>query len=78
MNETHLPGILAGLGIVGLLLAALTTLFWVWMLVDCASNTRLQGVEKIVWLLVIFFLHVLGAIIYFAVARGPKPGPRGA
>ena len=78
MNETHLPGILAGLGIVGLLLVALTTVFWVWMLVDCATNARLQSVEKVVWLLEIFFLHVLGAFIYFAVARRTKPRQPGA
>ena len=39
------------------------------MLIDCLTNARLQGVEKLIWVLVIFFLHLLGAIIYFFVGR---------
>jgi hypothetical protein len=30
--------------------------------IDCLVNPRLQGVEKLIWVLVIFFLHLLGAI----------------
>ena len=44
--------------------------FWVWMLVDCIKNTRLSDTEKIVWVLVIIFLHALGALIYFLAGRG--------
>jgi hypothetical protein len=43
--------------------------FWVWMLVDCLQNPRLEGAEKIVWVLVIIFLHGLGAILYFFIGR---------
>jgi len=43
--------------------------FWLWMLVDCLKNPRLQGTEKIVWVLVIIFLHGLGALVYFFVGR---------
>ncbi len=43
--------------------------FWIWMLVDCLTNTRLQGTEKIVWVLVLIFLHWLGAAIYYFVGR---------
>jgi hypothetical protein len=39
------------------------------MLIDCLQNPRIQGTEKLVWVLVIFFLHLLGAIIYFAIGR---------
>ena len=42
------------------------------MLVDCATNPRLQGTEKVVWILIVLFAHVLGAIIYFFVARQNK------
>ncbi|MDQ3624066.1 MAG: PLD nuclease N-terminal domain-containing protein [Verrucomicrobiota bacterium] len=63
-------GFLAGVGIIGLIIAALTSIFWIWMLIDCATNARLDGTQKIVWILVILFLHVLGALIYFFVGRG--------
>jgi hypothetical protein len=58
-----------GFAAVALLLAIVTTAFWIWMLIDCLMNPRLQGTEKLVWVLVILFLHVLGAIIYFVVGR---------
>ncbi len=62
---------LFGAGIVGLLfflIAIATTVFWIWMIIDCATSQREAG-EKIVWLLVIIFLHVLGALIYFVAGR---------
>ena len=54
-------------GAVGLLLFV----FWIWMLVDCLQNERLQGNDKLVWVLVVVLLHFLGALIYFFVER-PK------
>lgn len=59
----------AGLGSTVLILLLLTSLFWIWAIVDCATNPKLQSTEKIVWLLVIFFLHVLGAIVYAVAGR---------
>lgn len=55
------------------LFGILTTVFWIWMLIDCLQNPSLQGSEKIVWVLVILFLHVLGALIYFFVGRSRGP-----
>ncbi len=72
MNESHLPAFLVSFGLFGIILAIVTTLFWIWMLIDCLTNTRLDGVNKIIWLLVIFFLHVLGAIVYFFVGRSGR------
>ena len=62
-------GIVAGLGIIGLIIAAVTSIFWIWMLIDAAINPRLDGMQKIVWVLVIFFLHFLGALVYFFAGR---------
>lgn len=45
------------------------TIFWIWMIVDCATNEPSQGNEKIVWILVIVFTHWIGALIYFAARR---------
>src|SRR3989440_2295628 len=44
---------------------AAITIFWIWMLVDCFTNTRIRGGSKIFWLLLIFFTHIVGALIYF-------------
>jgi len=45
--------------------------FWVWMLVDCASNPRLVGNDKTVWILIVIFTNWIGALVYLFVAR-PK------
>lgn len=47
------------------------TVFWIWMLVDCATKEPSEGNEKIVWILVIIFAHSVGALIYF-LARRPE------
>jgi hypothetical protein len=44
-------------------------MFWLWMLVNAITNPALVGTEKLVWVLVIIFLHFLGALIYFFVGR---------
>jgi len=59
----------AGFGLIFTVLGILATIFWIWMLIDCIQNGRLQSTEKIVWVLVILFLHLLGALIYYFVGR---------
>jgi len=65
-----------GLGILFLLfflaLGLLLFAFWIWMLIDAISNNGLSGTEKIVWVLVIIFLHFLGALIYYFVGRSRR------
>jgi NADH:ubiquinone oxidoreductase subunit 6 (subunit J) len=58
-----------GFAIIAFVLAIATTIIWIWALVDCLQNPRIQGTEKLVWVLVILFLHILGALIYFLVGR---------
>lgn len=53
------------------LIGVLGTIFWIWMIVDCASNEPSEGNNKIVWILVIALTHVVGAAIYFF-ARRPE------
>ena len=45
------------------------TIFWIWMLIDCARNPRLRGAAKVGWLLAVFFLHWIGALVYFFAGR---------
>ena len=49
-------------------LAILASIFWLWMLIDALMNEPTTN-EKILWFLVIFFLHLLGAIIYYFVRK---------
>jgi len=65
----HTFDFLAGFGIFAWIVGLLVFVFWIWMLIDCLQNGRLEGTEKIVWILVIVFLHFLGALIYYFVGR---------
>ena len=49
-------------------LALAANVFWLWMLVDALVNEPDTN-QKLLWFLVIFFLHFVGAIIYFAVRK---------
>lgn len=50
-------------------IAILSTLFWLWMIVDCATHESSDSSNKIVWLLIIIFTHLLGAILYYFIRR---------
>lgn len=55
-----------GLGMFGGVIALALGVFWLWMLVDCLAE---QSEDKLVWFLVIFFLNLLGAFLYYLLAR---------
>ena len=54
------------IGLVGLV-------FWIWMLVHAIQNKGLSDTERILWVLVIIFVNLLGAIVYFFVGRPRAP-----
>ena len=45
--------------------------FWVWMLVDCARQEK-EGSTQIVWLLIILFVSIIGAPLYFFLRKMPR------
>ena len=59
-------------GLVGGIVALVTTIFWLWMLIDAITNAALTGTEKIIWVLVVIFTHIIGALLYFLLARGGR------
>jgi hypothetical protein len=52
-----------------LLLLALPTAFWIIELVDAARRQFPDQAVKIVWLVVIFFTHFVGALAYYFVGK---------
>jgi hypothetical protein len=48
-----------------LLIMVAGTVFWIAMLIDCAKYEPSAGNEKVVWILIIVFTHVLGALVYY-------------
>lgn len=59
------------------LIGILAVVFWIWMLIDCARR-NFEGSEKVVWILIIIFLGILGALVYFFVGRKKGKLPGGA
>jgi hypothetical protein len=47
------------------------TIFWLWMLIDAVTNEPTTE-QKILWFLVIFFLHFVGALIYLVVRKSGR------
>lgn len=46
--------------------------FWIWTLIDCVTNKRLPESQKVLWALLIFFVGIIGSLVYFFVGRTPK------
>ena len=59
---------LFGVWLFFVVLVILASVFWIWMLISALVNEPTTN-DKILWFLVIFFLHFLGALIYFFVRR---------
>ena len=73
--------IAAGVGIVALFivliiaiiaLAIFVFVFWIIMIVDAATRKFKNETDKIVWILIIVFLQILGAVIYYFVVKKPN------
>jgi hypothetical protein len=64
---------MAGMMIVVWIIALLASVFWLWMLIDVLTSS-MDSMEKILWFLVVFFLHLVGALIYFFVRRSGGGG----
>jgi H+/Cl- antiporter ClcA len=60
-----------GIGLVGFffVIGLLATIFWIVALVDAARRQFYDPNMKIVWILVVFFLHFLGALVYWFAGR---------
>lgn len=61
-----------GVAILVLLLIAIAIwafVFWILMIIDCATRKFKDSIEKVVWIIVIVFLHILGALIYYFVVK---------
>jgi len=66
-----IAGGLFGMMAVIWLLVIAATIFWLWALIDALTNEPTTN-DKILWFLVIFFLHFVGALVYVVVRRGNR------
>ncbi len=69
---SFLGGVLFSWVIFGLIiggLAIFSFVFWILMVVDCVKRKFKEDTEKIVWLLVIIFAGIVGALIYYFIVK---------
>jgi hypothetical protein len=60
------------LSLIFLLVVGALSIFWLWMLIHAAFSRKLSPIEKIIWVLVIFFGHFIGALIYYILGRATR------
>lgn len=56
-------------------LALLAVVVWIWALVDAIRNPGLDDTMRIIWVIVILFTWILGAIIYLIVGPSTQARP---
>lgn len=47
--------------------------FWLWMLIDVITKCPSEENKKLIWILVVVFTGIIGAIIYCFVQRPKNP-----
>jgi len=55
--------------VLAIFIGLISSVFWLWMLIDALTSKNLAGNDKIIWVIVILFLHFVGALIYFFAGR---------
>jgi hypothetical protein len=73
MAQIYIPG-LPEIFIGIILFSLASVVIWIMALVDALQNKRLEGNDKIMWVLLIVFLQFLGAILYYCLAPREKRG----
>lgn len=56
--------------LIGLVLSVAGFIFWILMLVDCVKR-RMDSNEKIVWVLILVFTNIIGALAYYFMVKRP-------
>jgi uncharacterized BrkB/YihY/UPF0761 family membrane protein len=74
MGDFGIVWIFFSLICVGIAIFALV--FWILMLVDCIKRKFKDDNERIIWVLVIIFTQLIGALIYYFIVKNKKKGKR--
>ncbi len=63
---------MSGMGILGMVVMFGSFIFWVWALIDLLKSDFKDSINKLIWLLVVFFLYAFGALLYLFIGRQQK------
>ncbi len=69
-NSTGAVVIIMILGMLLMMTAGvLLTIFWIMMIIDCVKRKQLSDGERTAWILVLVFLGIIGAGIYYIAVK---------
>ena len=54
------------------ILGLIFIIFWIWALIDILKSDFEDNIIKLIWLLVVFFLSILGVILYYFIGQKQK------
>ena len=54
------------------ILGLIFIIFWFWAFIDILKSNFEDNIIKLIWLLVVFFLSILGAILYYFIGQKQK------
>ena len=63
------PLLVVGFFLLLFIFVSLMLIFWIWMIVDCAKRDFKKNDDKVIWILILVFLGVIGAIIYYFIIK---------
>lgn len=63
---------MSNMGMLGVALMIGSFIFWAWALIDILKSDFKDSINKLIWLLVVFFLYALGALLYVIIGRNQK------
>jgi len=61
-----------GMGILGMVVMFGSFILWAWALFDLLKSNFKDSTNKLIWLLVVFFLYAFGALLYLFIGRQQK------
>ena len=60
------------MGTLGMVMMTASFIFWGWALIDILKSDFKDSINKLIWLLVVFFLYVFGALLYVFIGKKQK------
>ncbi|MCX6707959.1 MAG: PLDc N-terminal domain-containing protein [Candidatus Woesearchaeota archaeon] len=65
-------GLVIGIFFIILMMIALAIaafVFWIMMLIDCIKRDFKDSNEKVIWILLMIFLHIFASILYYFIVK---------
>jgi len=63
---------ISSMGMTSMFLMFASFIVWAWAIIDILKSDFKDSTNKLIWLLVVIFLTVLGALLYFLFGRKQK------